>query len=124
MASPSPLDDVVFRPRKKRKVYRQRTEEDKEVPSTEATPPPAAQSLNELIAQAGADTTTDELSIADILRSRKQRKAKEGMAFKAGGSTVRDDEAQLIVHEAAAIEAPRKFTAQTGFMTEAGNKHM
>jgi hypothetical protein len=125
MTEPVTTDDaILFRSRKKRKVYRQRPEDDEDAAIAEGTSPPA-QSLDDLIAQAGAEA--DELSVAEILRLRKQRKPREGVAF-TSGNTTRDGEGQLVVHQEAAAPGPvaglSKFASQTGFSGEVNNKHM
>jgi len=124
MASPPPTNDtVLFRPRKKRKVYRQRLGDDEDGTIIEETSPPA-QSLDELIAQAEAEA--DDVSMAEILRSRKLKKPREGMAFKAGGSIIRDDEGQLVLHEGPKTDvgSTRKFASEAGLIGDVSNKHM
>jgi hypothetical protein len=88
--APDPSTDppILFRPSKKRKLYRQRDVSPGGVQAspdpdaaTTATSPPPAQSLDELIAH-GADAAASEQgdettpSLAEILRLRKQRRAR------------------------------------------------
>jgi hypothetical protein len=86
---PTPTDQpILFRPGKKRKLYRQR---DVSPPPAAATAPAApAQSLDELIASGGSagDAVDDAgVSLAEILRLRKQRRARQpgGVEFRAEG---------------------------------------
>jgi hypothetical protein len=78
---PTPTDQpILFRPGKKRKLYRQR----------DVSPPVAAATLDELIASGGsAEDAVDDagVSLAEILRLRKQRRARQpgGVEFRAEG---------------------------------------
>ncbi|EKD19289.1 uncharacterized protein L3040_009271 [Drepanopeziza brunnea f. sp. 'multigermtubi'] len=112
-------DPVLFRPTKKRKIYRQRTTEDEiatenvdTTPSALSQPAPTptpAQSLDELISAASATASgrgRDEveedgasaLSVAEILRLRKKNKARGGgVEFRALGHVARDEEGELMV---------------------------
>ncbi|KAI9053661.1 hypothetical protein LZ554_002615 [Drepanopeziza brunnea f. sp. 'monogermtubi'] len=124
--TPSPLadqikaDPILFRPTKKRKIYRQRATEDEIANENVETAPPAlsppaptptpAQSLDELISAAsamasgrGRDEVEEEggasaLSVAEILRLRKKNKARGGgVEFRALGHVARDEEGELMV---------------------------
>ena len=141
MASPPrEAETSLFRPSKKRKIYRQRAldnEEDEDQAATIATniPPPNVQSLDELIA--GASITGEEqaesinLSVAEILRLRKLRsKRAGGVEFRADAPTARAEEENAIVlrqeQEGDAVkqhEGERKFAPQTGTVGDV-NKHM
>ncbi len=149
MASPPPSTDTLplFRPSKKRKIYRQRATDDDDnespAPPPASTPIPAAQSIDELIASAAtsqnADTEADiegaPKSIAELLRQRRKAKRVGGVEFKAVGHVVRDDMGELAKVEegesAGELEggldvingAPRKFAPQTGTVGDV-NKHM
>ncbi|KAH9221455.1 hepatocellular carcinoma-associated antigen 59-domain-containing protein [Leptodontidium sp. 2 PMI_412] len=140
----------LFRPSKKRKIYRQRatTDDEPAPPSSLSPPPPAltatapiptAQSLDELISTARAsspqndDTSTqnEAVSMAEILRLRKKNKSRGGVEFKASGHVARDEEGELIVRpeEEKGLDAlgtsgvPRKFAPQTGTVGDV-NRHM
>jgi len=114
---------ILFRPSKKRKLYRQRAPEDDEPAS--ASPPP--QSLDELIASAAI--STDEPSINTILRLRK-RKPKAGVEFKATG-LVRDEEGRVVKAEGEGegdvgkedAGSAIKFAPQTGMVMDV-DRHM
>lgn len=151
-AAAEPTDAPLFRPSKKRKIYRQRATEDDEPapPSTLSPPPqtasfsiaapaplPTAQSLDELISTAGAtsphddDPETQNVSMAEILRLRKKNKSRGGVEFKASGHVARDEEGELIlraedergVESAGVSGVPRKFAPQTGTVGDV-NRHM
>ncbi|PVH88362.1 hypothetical protein DL98DRAFT_648503 [Cadophora sp. DSE1049] len=142
----------LFRPSKKRKIYRQRaaTDEEPAPPSTLSSPPqaavatplplPAAQSLDELISTASASLPQNDeaaagreaVSMAEILRLRKKNKARSGVEFKASGHVARDEEGELILRpeeekasDAAGVSSgvPRKFAPQTGTVGDV-NRHM
>ncbi|TGO65070.1 hypothetical protein BCON_0004g00670 [Botryotinia convoluta] len=111
MTTPIPNPDPIplFRPSKKRKIYRQRNQDDndeiKPEISTNVSAPTAAaipteQSLDELIASSSISIKKEEgeeeggmeetpLNISEILRLRKQRKKIGGVEFKAE-SKIRD----------------------------------
>ena len=119
MASPDP-SMPLFRPNKKRKIYRQRAADEDEDSTAVHSPPP--QSLDELIASASNNAKADALSMAEILRLRKQRKPRTGVEFRPMG-TVRDEE-QRIVEEKEEDEGPAaRFAPQTGTVGDV-NKHM
>jgi len=122
---------VMFRPSKKRKIYRQRAEGDDLPHSTEPTalrPAPAAETA----------TSEDEkgLSVAEALRLRSLRKGRlRGVEFRADdGSRAEaapeNPEQSLVLHDAAASEVDssggmsRRFAPQTGMVGELVNKHM
>src|ERR1700709_2213583 len=100
MASPpislAESDTVLFRPTKKRKIYRQRANEAEETsPATAVPPPPPAQSLDELIASTTNGTLDIQhvemegarVSVSEILRLRKMRRPKTGgVEFKASAA--------------------------------------
>jgi hypothetical protein len=116
---PPTNDTILFRPSKKRKVYRQRiAENDDEPPSTNSnasalSPVPAtteteAQSLDDLISStAGAATEVGDqgeevegvrVSMAEILRLRKRNKKFGGVEFRASsGHMLRDEDGALVV---------------------------
>ncbi|KAK0126260.1 hypothetical protein ONS95_007873 [Cadophora gregata] len=149
---PDPANAPLFRPSKKRKIYRQRAPADDEsAPPTTLSPPPqaairdaaaipAAQSLDELISTASvpspqndeATTESDAVSMAEILRLRKKHKARSGVEFKASGHVARDEEGELILRPedekggdtvGLSSGVPRKFAPQTGTVGDV-NRHM
>ena len=124
-------DAIVFRPNKKRKIYRRRAEDEDEeaAPPTTTTSPPA-QSLDELIASSAkyAEEEGTPLSMAEILRLRKSRKPKAGVEFKATGNLARDDEGALVMPaevmgRTEAAGPVKRFAPQTGAVADV-NKHM
>ncbi|CZR50483.1 uncharacterized protein PAC_00356 [Phialocephala subalpina] len=151
MASPPPESPnaILFRPSKKRKVYRQRTAADDEE-TTAASPPSTAtplspstnpQSLDELISSAsnnpvnngGEEVEGVPVSMAEILRMRKMKKRVGGVEFRAEtqSHTPKDDSQALVPHTEALEQAgglaengvPRKFAPQTGAVGDV-NRHM
>ncbi|KAH6854426.1 hepatocellular carcinoma-associated antigen 59-domain-containing protein [Chaetomium sp. MPI-CAGE-AT-0009] len=142
-AEPEDVPQVVFRPGKKRKIYRQRLGELDSTPSNGETP-------NEpgLAASSGPTTTAehdedDKFSIADAVRLRNARKHKHGgVGFSAGPSGLGGDgvasdentERSVVLHgntdaqqgaETAGIGGiSKRFAPQTGMVGELVNKHM
>ncbi|KAG4438532.1 hypothetical protein IFR05_006006 [Cadophora sp. M221] len=150
ISAPESSSAPLFRPSKKRKIYRQRATADDEPapPSSLSSPPsalpaaapmPTAQSLDELISTARASspqnddisTQNEAVSMAEILRLRKKNKSRGGVEFKASGHVVRDEEGELIVRPEeergldvlGASGVPRKFAPQTGTVGDV-NRHM
>ncbi|KAH7364357.1 hepatocellular carcinoma-associated antigen 59-domain-containing protein [Rhexocercosporidium sp. MPI-PUGE-AT-0058] len=149
LPAPELSNAPLFRPSKKRKIYRQRAATDDEPaplsslsPPTQAVPTsplPTAQSLDELISTASAsspqndDTSTpsEAVSMAEILRLRKKNKSRGGVEFKASGHVARDEEGELILRpeDEEGVDAPevsgvpRKFAPQTGTVGDV-NRHM
>lgn len=151
MASPPPAtaDTILFRPSKRRKVYRQRAaDDDGETttgsPTRVTQPSPAAasnpQSLDELIASASSanidgeeDVEAVPVSMAEILRLRKMKKRTGGVEFRADTQShvPKVLEQALVEHTEASEEAgglvgngvPRKFAPQTGAVGDV-NRHM
>jgi hypothetical protein len=155
MASPPPTtgNTILFRPTKKRKIYRQRHDDPEPQlsspnPSTSPAPPqPNPQSIDELIASsASLPTTADEdlestqVSISEILRLRQKNKNKRsGVEFRASGHIARDQDGELVIRHAATATGGegepvppdggggggviRKFAPQTGTVGDV-NKHM
>jgi len=110
----------LFRPNKKRKIYRQRVADEDEDTTVVQSPPP--QSLDELIASASSNAQAGALSMTEILRLRKQQKTKTGVEFRPIG-TMRDEE-QRIVREKEEGKGPTaRFAPQTGTVGDV-NKHM
>jgi hypothetical protein len=124
MTSPPPTtsDTVLFRPIKKRKIYRQR-HDDSTNPSPQLSSPnppfspasasapaqPNLQSIDELIASSTSlPTAADEeleptqVSISEILRLRQKNKNKRsGVEFRASGHIARDQDGELVIRHAA-----------------------
>lgn len=157
MASPVPLppaeepSTILFRPSKKRKIYRQRArddDDDKEersatphgvsnVPSPVNATGDKEQSLEELVTSNGAAVEGDEVegtkvSMAEILRLRKRNKRLGGVEFRVESHKSRDgnDEQALVLREEGeegqgevVVGAPRRFAPQTGTVGDV-NKHM
>jgi len=120
MALPDP-SMPLFRPSKKRKIYRQRaTDEDEDDTTVVHSPPP--QSLDELIASASSNAKADALSMAEILRLRKQRKPKTGVGFRPV-ETVRDEEQRIVKEKEEGDVPAARFAPQTGTVGDV-NKHM
>ncbi|OWP06985.1 hypothetical protein B2J93_7719 [Marssonina coronariae] len=140
LPAPSELtraDAILFRPSKKRKIYRQRIAQDEPDPSPTApsiSSPDAApaQSLDELISTASASlpSRAEEVPVpmSEILRLRKKSKARGGVEFKASGQVARNEEAELVLKtDEEGLDTPagvqRKFAPQTGTVGDV-NKHM
>jgi hypothetical protein len=133
MASPLPPaepETILFRPAKKRKIYRQRPTKSRSPSPQPASPTP--QSLDELIASGSADVDVEgtNIPISEILRLRKLRKGKLGVEFRADGSSHQkeDESAGAVVlmeeHEEGGLDGvPHKFAPQTGTVGDV-NKHM
>ena len=122
---------ILFRPSKKRKIYRQRINNEDEPSLSPAAPVLAPeQSIDELIAShsAGADNEAVGLegtavSMAEILRLRNLKKKRAGGVEFRAVETVRGDEESdaLVLHdeekageEAEADRVVRRFAPQTG----------
>jgi hypothetical protein len=152
MASPPPPttgDTILFRPTKKRKIYRQRHDDPEPQlsnpnPPSPAPPQPNPQSIDELISSASLPTTADEelestqVSISEILRLRQKNKNKRsGVEFRASGHIARDQDGELVIRHVATATGGegepvppeggggviRKFAPQTGTVGDV-NKHM
>jgi hypothetical protein len=143
----SPLEaaeTVLFRPAKKRKIYRQRALDN--VPNPTSPPPDSTQSPDPILAPAITDhvSPTDEeledtrVSMSEILRLRKLRKHRVGgVEFRASTVNGRGDVGQdgaLVLHESSraneeGFEVPqgvgvaRRFAKQTGMVGDV-DKHM
>ena len=129
MASPPspvepPGDAIIFRPSKKRKIYRRRAADEDDAPSPPTTAP-VEQGIDELIADAaGQEMEGVQVSMAEILRLRKRGKRVGGVEFKAV-ETIRDDDGALVLHEGseegeegdgeAVSKVVRRFAPQMGF---------
>ncbi|PQE27133.1 mRNA splicing factor RNA helicase protein [Rutstroemia sp. NJR-2017a WRK4] len=147
MTSPTPPSNPdpipLFRPSKKRKIYRQRTDagsdpETHPEPSSTALPP--QQSLDELIESAhpAAEAEAEEIDINSVLRLRKQRKKIGGVGFtaeRAGahsaeeageeGALVRIEDGEGAGKEVETEGGMRRFAPQMGILGNAAvDKHI
>ena len=146
---PSEPSTILFRPSKKRKIYRQRAadsshngdaNEETSSPPTTIAPAPAEQSLDELIASSAPNTEEDvegtPVSISEILRLRKLRKPRVGgveFRVESGGAKTEGAEGgqaqQIVRREEEEVEEVqsglevRRFAKQTGMVGDL-NKHM
>lgn len=151
---PAPTGDtILFRPSKKRKIYRQRPtatlDDDQFLSDSPPSPAPAhtsPQSIDELIASTSAnlpsasvakeeDLEGTPVSIAEILRLRKKTKKSGGVEFRAEGHIARDEDGALVIRhmpgegearpagEENGTAVIRKFAPQTGTVGDV-NKHM
>lgn len=137
---------ILFRPSKKRKIYRQRAQDDEDstpATTTQASPiPQSEQSLEELITSNGnATLESDEVEgtsvpISEILRLRKRNKRIGGVEFKVEGSRARDGDSDgtMILRtdgeqgdeeggQEVEVGGPRRFAPQTGTVGDV-NRHM
>jgi hypothetical protein len=128
MASPPPAtgDAVLFRPSKKRKIYRQRPSSSfdddsfplpepqlasQNTPSSPAPAQPNPQSIDELIASTSASLLPESVEgeeiegthipISEILRLRKKNKRIGGVEFRASRHIARDEDGELVIRHAA-----------------------
>jgi hypothetical protein len=136
MASPEEGSaPVFFRRGKKRKAYRQRTEEDE---------PSIAEGASSIVtapapASLAPEDDTEERFVAEALRLRNARKHRNGgVAFGAGpssngeGSSMTDEnpERSMVLHDNADGDSAilggitQRFAPQTGLVGELVNKHM
>lgn len=144
VASPSEgAETFLFRPAKKRKIYRQRALDD--VPNLTSPPPGPSQAPEPVLAPVSMDdapSTNEELegariSMSEILRLRKLRKHRVGgVEFRASTVNGRDggQDGALVLQESSradeeGVEAPqgvavaRRFAKQTGMVGDV-DKHM
>lgn len=132
-AEPAP---VLFRPAKKRKLYRHRSEEG-ELANTDG----ASGSLptTVVVTDGAQDDNGEERSVADVLRLRNARKHRTGgVAFRAGPSlnaesstmTYENPDRSMVLHDIADGDSTilggitQRFAPQTGLVGELVNKHM
>jgi hypothetical protein len=145
VTSPSEVaNTVLFRPAKKRKIYRQRAGDDG--PSLTSPPLGATETLDAIVAPVSAENVSpigEELegtrvSMSEILRLRKLRKHRiGGVEFRASTVNGRGDDVHdgtLVLHERTradeeGVEAlqeagvARRFAKQTGMVGDV-DKHM
>lgn len=136
----NPEPQVVFRPSKKRKHFRQRAEESETKPD-EAAHQAAAQPLPDQDVEAkpsgshDTNSDTEESSVAEALRLRNARKARlKGVGFRPEGSSKVSDEVSteqsLVLKDdpngpdAMEYGISRRFAPQAGLVGELVNKHM
>lgn len=125
MAAPPPAEStILFRPSKKRKIYRQRPDDESlpdpslsvaspKTPTSPALAHPNPQSIDELIASTAAalppgsagegeeELEGTRVSMTEILRLRKRTKRIGGVEFRAeaGGHIARDEDGALVVRQ-------------------------
>jgi hypothetical protein len=139
-SSPEATDTVLFRPAKKRKIYRQRALDN--APSPTSPPPESLDAIGLPVSAENAPPTDEEfegtrVSMSEILRLRKLRKHRVGgVEFRASIVNGRDDgeDDALVLHENSRagdekdeapqeIGVPRRFAKQTGMVGDV-DKHM
>lgn len=135
----NPEPQVVFRPSKKRKHFRQRADEPETKPDEAAQQPADQATPDDGEGRPGGthDTNSDieESSVAEALRLRNARKARlKGVGFRPEGTSKISEEASteqsLILKDdpngADAMEygISRRFAPQAGLVGELVNKHM
>ena len=135
----NPEPQVVFRPSKKRKHFRQRAEESEAKPD-EPTHQPADQTPPEngeakLRDTHDTNSDTEESSVAEALRLRNARKARfKGVGFRPEGTSKVADEAStersLVLkddtngQDSMEYGISKRFAPQAGLVGELVNKHM
>lgn len=146
MASPSaePAQkepQVVFRPGKKRKIYRQRAGDDDDDITKPETPAESSTVAEPSTSEEIPNIAEEEgLSVAEILRLRNARKSRlRGVEFRPeqgprDGNTATNTEQSLVLKGNAGDAAKgsdalvggmtRRFAPQTGLVGELVNKHM
>ncbi|KAG9240755.1 hepatocellular carcinoma-associated antigen 59-domain-containing protein [Calycina marina] len=120
MNAPADSDAPLFRPNKKRKLYRHRSPEEDDMTGVNSPP---LQSLDELIASASNDAKSDAVSLAEIMRLRKQRKPKAGVEFRPVGSTVGEEEERTAEEKDEKDDSAQRFAPQTGAVGDM-DRHM
>lgn len=131
---------VVFRPSKKRKHFRQRAEESEARPveaTQQAADQPVQDQNSETKLRAARDTTSDteESSVAEALRLRNARKARlKGVGFRPEGTSKAPGEASteksLVLKDdpngpdSMEYGISKRFAPQAGLVGELVNKHM
>ncbi|KAI9641123.1 hypothetical protein NHQ30_010553 [Ciborinia camelliae] len=153
MTTPSTDPIPLFRPSKKRKIYRQRNNDDNEngvdgpIPAPASTSMSAEQSLDELIASGsvpikkedddGEDKKEEILDMAEILRLRKLRKKIGGVEFRAeskiregndpngtGDALVKYEEKEAEEVQPEGGLSMRRFAPQMGVVGSGVDKHI
>lgn len=131
----------LFRPSKRRKFYRKRTDgEDQASPTLPSTtPPPVSMTVDELITHhahltEAQDQNTDQepLSVADILRQRKAAlRRKGGIEFTnkhtSTSSTPQAGDALILKEDDTPADIKsviERFAPQTGQVSDVADKHM
>lgn len=130
----------LFRPSKRRKFYRKRTDvEDEGSPIPSSPPPPPSMTVDELISHHAHLTDTqhlkpdeESLSVAEILRQRKAAlRRKAGIEFtnsQPSTSTTPQTSDALVVKEDDTLADIRavveRFAPQTGQVSDVADKHM
>ncbi|KAJ4327095.1 hypothetical protein N0V84_002483 [Fusarium piperis] len=132
-AAPEP---IRFRAGKKRKAYRQRTDDqDQDSADTSKSPPSATVTAPEdAIVQRATDDDDGDTSVAAALRLRNARRGRlGGVAFRNSNRTDDEinDERALVPrepddasHDAGLNSVANRFTHQTGMLADLNDKHM
>ncbi|TAQ83523.1 hypothetical protein B7494_g8164, partial [Chlorociboria aeruginascens] len=144
----SAQEPVLFRASKKRKIYRQRADDEPSIPEpVPASPAAKEQSIEELISSAveggerqdrEGDGDDQGISIAEILRARNSKKQRRGVEFRVQGLGAREeDESALVVARQEKQEkhwgheirvegglSAKKFAPQMGVVGDVADKHM
>lgn len=128
---------VVFRPSKKRKQFRQRAEETEpkadDATSQAAAPPKPAQEADTKLADGDnvEASETEGLSVAEALRLRNARRSRlKGVEFRAEGApkAAADEDQSLLpkddAQDSMEFGMSKRFAPQAGLVGELVNKHM
>ena len=134
--SPQPEAPVVFRSNKRRKIYRQRAE-DNDAPEVDSSTIPAVptpdNSAEDKVPATPIDAEDEDqgVSVAEALRLRNARRPKHrGVEFRREGDTqqragLTPEDGSLVLHEQQQLMGiDTRFAPQTGMTGEAVNKHM
>lgn len=130
----------LFRPSKRRKFYRKRTDgEDEGSPIHSSAPPPESMTVDELISHQGRLTETqhhktdeEPLSIAAILRQRKLALPRKGgieftNSHTSTSSTSQTSDALIVKEDDTPADIKsviERFAPQTGQVSDVADKHM
>ena len=130
----------LFRPSKRRKFYRKRTDaEDEALPTVSSAPPPESMTVDELISHHGHLTDTpdqkideESSSVAEILRNRKAAlRRKGGIEFNNSHTSTSATPQTSDALEVKEDDTPAdiklvidRFAPQTGQVSDVTDKHM
>ena len=142
LAEPAQTEpQVVFRPGKKRKIYRQRAEDDEEAAKPKIETPTEPKITGEVHPSEALSVAEEEgLSVAEIRRLRNARRSRlRGVEFRPeqgprAGAEAENKETSLVLKKDAA-DGPKssdalvggmtkRFAPQTGMVGELVNQHM
>jgi hypothetical protein len=137
-------ETVLFRPTKKRKIYRQRAQDDAPNPTSpqpdqkEISAPTPRAAVTDYGSPSDEELEGTKVSMSEILRLRKLRKHRVGgVEFRASTANGRGDEGQegtIVLHESSRADhekeivshgggVTRRFAKQTGMVGDV-DKHM